>query len=107
VTTLELDSNTSRIDVPPWETEARSPEISMLHLHRCCPERNMARFYAMDLERSLFGHFVLVRRWGRIGSRGRLKSDWFDDPDTARMSLDRLLERKLRRGYSRVEGETA
>jgi len=33
----------------------------MTHLHRRQPERNMARFYAMTIERSLFGHFLLIR----------------------------------------------
>ena len=33
--------------------------------------RNVARFYALMIERDLFGRTVLVRRWGRIGSRGR------------------------------------
>jgi predicted DNA-binding WGR domain protein len=35
------------------------------------PERNVARFYALMIERDLFGRTMLVRHWGRIGGRGR------------------------------------
>src|SRR4051795_12059649 len=46
-----------------------------LVLRRVEPERNMARFYALMIERDLFGHVVLVRHWGRIGTRGRERTD--------------------------------
>lgn len=34
----------------------------MLILHRLDPTVNMARFYALSLERSLIGDIILVRR---------------------------------------------
>src|SRR4051812_6353304 len=34
-----------------------------LVLRRVDPERNVARFYALMIERDLFGHTVLVRHW--------------------------------------------
>ncbi len=71
----------------------------MTHLHRRQPERNMARFYAMTIERSLFGHFMLVRCWGRIGGRGQTKSEWFDDETAARRRRDQIDQWKRRRGY--------
>ncbi len=71
----------------------------MTHLHRRRPERNMARFYAMTIERSLFGHFLLVRCWGRIGARGQSKSEWFDDEIAASRRRDQIDQAKRRRGY--------
>jgi predicted DNA-binding WGR domain protein len=71
----------------------------MTHLHRRCPDRNMARFYAMTIERSLFGHFMLVRCWGRIGGHGQTKSEWFDDETQAKSRRDQLDRLKRRRGY--------
>jgi predicted DNA-binding WGR domain protein len=59
----------------------------------------MARFYALKIERSLFGDFLLVRMWGRIGTRGRARSDWFASAETAEDALHRLLRSKERRGY--------
>ena len=46
----------------------------MIHLHRVDPTRNMARFYTMALQPTLFGDWALLREWGRIGSAGRLVS---------------------------------
>lgn len=43
----------------------------MIILERVNASQNMSRFYAMDLQPSLFGDVLLVRRWGRIGSYGQ------------------------------------
>lgn len=37
-------------------------------LDRIMRERNMARFYELSVEPTLFGEVALVRRWGRIGT---------------------------------------
>ena len=42
----------------------------VLVLRRVDPDNNVARFYALMIEHDLFGRVVLVRRWGRIGTRG-------------------------------------
>ena len=51
--------------------EEHSPARYVLVLRRVEPERNVARFYALMIERDLFGRTILVRHWGRIGSCGR------------------------------------
>ena len=71
----------------------------MLILHRLDPTVNMARFYALSLENSLFGDILLVRRWGRIGTHGRVRFDWFDSPAEAANELTRIATGKARRGY--------
>ena len=73
--------------------------LSMLILHRLDPTVNMARFYALSLENSLFGDILLVRRWGRIGTHGRVRFDWFDNPAEAANELTRIARVKARRGY--------
>lgn len=62
----------------------------------------MFRFYLLDLETGLFGHTVLVRRWGRIGTYGRRREHWFEDPALAQREMDRLAALKTRRGYQPV-----
>ena len=42
-------------------------------LHKIEPAKNMARFYALEVEQDLFGCHVLVRRWGRIGTAGKIR----------------------------------
>ena len=39
-----------------------------MHLRRIDPDRNMARFYTMSVQPTLFGEWALLREWGRIGS---------------------------------------
>lgn len=60
---------------------------------------DMARFYALSLEDSLFGDILLVRRWGRIGTHGRVRFDWFDSATDAADELERIAAAKARRGY--------
>ncbi|WP_453968278.1 WGR domain-containing protein [Bradyrhizobium ottawaense] len=37
----------------------------------------MARFYVLTIEPTLFGDTALVREWGRLGQRGRRRTDLF------------------------------
>lgn len=75
-----------------------------LVLSRIDPARNMARFYALSLEPSLFGDVAVVRRWGRIGTRGRQAIALHADVSSAQAALERLARAKRRRGY-RTAGE--
>lgn len=70
--------------------------MSELHiiLHRTDPVRNMARYYVLSIEPSLFGDAALVRQWGRAGTKGRFRIELFSDRTTA--------VRTLARGYSRL-----
>jgi len=56
----------------------------MIHLTRTDPARNMARFYTMALQPTLFGEWALLKEWGRIGSAGRLVSCRFASEREAR-----------------------
>ncbi|WP_433996279.1 WGR domain-containing protein [Bradyrhizobium jicamae] len=49
--------------------------VQYLVLERCDPARNMARFYVLTIEPTLFGDTALVREWGRLGQRGRRRLD--------------------------------
>ncbi len=69
-------------------------------LRRVDPTRNMRRFYSLDVERDLFGKVVLVRRWGAIGTAGKVRLDEYPDEAKALGSMEALRAQKLRRGYS-------
>jgi predicted DNA-binding WGR domain protein len=75
--------------------------MSRLHilLHRVDPSRNMARYYVLSIEDTLFGEHALVREWGRIGSPGRRRSQAFSTGESAQIALETWLNRKRRRGY--------
>jgi predicted DNA-binding WGR domain protein len=59
----------------------------------------MARFYSLDVERDLFGRVVLVRRWGRIGTAGKVRLDEYSEEGRALAAMERLRVRKVRKGY--------
>ncbi|MBD0415384.1 WGR domain-containing protein [Oryzicola mucosus] len=74
-----------------------------LHFRRIDPARNMARFYSLSLQPTLFGEVSLVRNWGRIGTDGRGMIETFSalaEAETARRRLERV---KRRKGYRETE----
>lgn len=70
-----------------------------LYIERRDPTQNMGRFYALSIEETLFGKPCLVRRWGRIGTEGRLVQHSFDDEGEAVCLFLTLLRIKRKRGY--------
>ncbi len=73
-----------------------------LYIERTDPTRNMARFYAMSIDATLFGDVCLTRRWGRIGAKGQTMTHHFErDHDAVVLFLD-LIRLKRKRGYATV-----
>ena len=73
--------------------------LNVLMLERVDRTKNIARYYVLSVEPTLFAEWALVRRWGRIGSAGRTRIDLHFSPPLAQIALDTWLERKRRRGY--------
>ena len=59
----------------------------------------MARFYALDVQPTLFGEWALVKEWGRIGRAGQGRSALYGEKVEAEAGLVRELGRRIRRGY--------
>ena len=70
-----------------------------LVLERIDPSRNVARYYVLSVEPTLFARDTLVRRWGRIGAAGRERLEFFENGRDAGVALETWLARKQRRGY--------
>ncbi len=70
-----------------------------LYVERTDAGKNMARFYAMSIEPTLFGEVCVVRRWGRIGSGGQRMVHHFQREEEAVGLFLELLRQKRRRGY--------
>ena len=77
---------------------AQSPASVLLT--RVDPACNMHRFYSLALSISLFGKYGVVRQWGRIGTTGQSRTDWYGGAKDAESALQALLTTKQRRGYS-------
>ena len=68
--------------------------------------RDIARYYVLSIEPTLFAKHTLIRRWGRIGSSGRERLQFFAGEDAlqAQVTLDTWLARKRNRGYAPRSG---
>jgi predicted DNA-binding WGR domain protein len=75
-------------------------------LQRIDRSRNMSRFWSAALQPTLFSDVLLVRRWGRIGTRGQAKSYWFADHDAALAAFAKITALKRRRGYRDIGRES-
>ncbi|WP_071675660.1 WGR domain-containing protein [Nioella nitratireducens] len=73
--------------------------MTPVHLERINPDRNMARFYRIDVAPTLFGETSVLRSWGRIGTLGRTTIETCASRDVAGKSVARTVEAKSRRGY--------
>lgn len=72
---------------------------SSAFLRKIDPGKNCHRFYALLIERDLFGNTCLVRHYGRIGTQGHEMVESFPSEGEAQRALESLLRRKLSRGY--------
>lgn len=70
-----------------------------LYIERTDSKKNMARFYALSIEPTLFGTPCLTRRWGRIGSAGQKMAHHFERESEAVTLFLELLRKKRGRGY--------
>jgi predicted DNA-binding WGR domain protein len=71
-----------------------------LRLERIEPERNMARYYTLAVELTLFDDWSCTRGFGRIGARGgRIMLGLFATQAAAEAELMALLCAKQARGY--------
>ncbi len=68
-------------------------------LRRIDPAKNMARFYAMEVQLDLFGAIMLMKQWGRLGTGGRIAGEPYASVALAVNALERQAARKRRRGY--------
>ncbi|MCX4030343.1 WGR domain-containing protein [Endozoicomonas sp. SM1973] len=71
----------------------------MIYLKLSDPETNTHKFYTLLIQKDLFGHWALLRQWGRIGTKGTIKVDTFDCYEKAHAALERIQKQKLRKGY--------
>jgi predicted DNA-binding WGR domain protein len=74
-------------------------DTTHLDLVRIVPSRNMARFYGIALQPTLFGEVAVVRCWGRIGTRGRVMTVTYPDAEHAAHAFADPEIKKRRRGY--------
>jgi predicted DNA-binding WGR domain protein len=75
--------------------------MSAVILYRVDQSRNMRRFYRLEVQRDLFGFWLFIREWGRIGRSGQTRVASFAGIEDAHAALDCVRQKKERRGYRR------
>jgi predicted DNA-binding WGR domain protein len=73
--------------------------MNRIYLERHDPDNNLHRFYQMFVVPGVFGDWSLVREWGRVGSSGTVRKDWFDTEEEAREAGQKLQALKEKKGY--------
>lgn len=78
-----------------------------LHFRREDPSCNVARYYGLSLQPTLFGPVALVRVWGRIGTRGQERIEWHATEGEAEAAFARQAARRRKRGYAVIGSPAA
>jgi predicted DNA-binding WGR domain protein len=73
--------------------------VTAINLVRVDEDRNMAPFYKLDVQPSLFGEWSLVRESGRIGRPGTVKVEMHRTRGAADIALISKWSEKRKRGY--------
>ncbi|EHH03541.1 WGR domain-containing protein [Agrobacterium tumefaciens] len=73
-----------------------------LYCQRIDVSRNMARYYSLAIQQTLFGETALVRTWGRIGKAGGEMTEVFGTEKEAISRFLELMLQKRKRGYRPV-----
>jgi len=73
-----------------------------IYLVREQSDQNLHRFYQMLILPTLFNDWTLVREWGRIGSPGTVRKDWFETKQQATEACQKILQKKLKKGYQAI-----
>ncbi len=63
------------------------------------PDINMDRFYSINTTRGLFGEFGVQRLWGRRGTNGQTRFDWYGCETDATAAAKNLATAKLSNVY--------
>ena len=61
--------------------------------------RNKQRFYAIHITQTIFGEWAVIKEWGRIGSPGTVREEWFDEESQAISKANSIVKRRVQRGY--------
>jgi predicted DNA-binding WGR domain protein len=73
--------------------------MPLVHLELIDPRDNRLKDYQIDLDRDFLGDFVVIRRWGRIGTDGQETREGYATETEAHAAIRKLCTEKLNKGY--------
>lgn len=77
-----------------------------IDMERINPEINMDRFYCVQLTCGLFSDAGVERIWGRRGTKGRHRLDWYESKSDAAAALIKLIKAKEKKGYELISSRS-
>lgn len=78
--------------------------MNSIYLVRHEADKNLHRFYQLWVLPGLLGEWALVREWGRVGSPGTVRKDWFDTEEEAVSAKQAICKAKQKKGYLLLAG---
>ena len=76
--------------------------MTSIYLEKRIPMLNQQRFYSINVTRTLFGSWAMVREWGRIGHPGTVREKWFATEAEACEAGEQWRQWKEKRGYCAI-----
>ncbi len=73
--------------------------MTHIYLVKHDSEKNMHRFYQMFVIPGLFNDWSLVKEWGRVGSPGMVRNEWFTTEQEAELISQKITGKKIKKGY--------
>ena len=73
--------------------------MTHIYLVKHDSEKNMHRFYQMFVIPGLFNDWSLVKEWGRVGSPGMVRNEWFTTEQEAELISQKIISKKIKKGY--------
>ena len=73
--------------------------MNHIYLERHDAKQNMHRFYQLFVMPGLFDDWSLVKEWGRVGSPGTVRKEWFTTEEEADLASQQLSSKKIKKGY--------
>ena len=98
-----LGSLSTQVEVSPTPSYGIARFQAYAHLVNVDPDKNRYRFYTLTWQPSLFEGGAIVRRWGRIGTKGRMRPLLFGSREEAQKTVEEILKRRLGHGYCGVQ----
>jgi predicted DNA-binding WGR domain protein len=73
--------------------------MNHIYLERHDAKQNMHRFYQLLVMPGLFDDWSLVKEWGRVGSPGTVRKEWFTTEQEAELASQKISGKKIKKGY--------
>jgi predicted DNA-binding WGR domain protein len=73
--------------------------MNHVYLERHDDNDNMHRFYQMFVTPGLFDDWSLIKEWGRVGSPGTVRKEWFTTEQETELASQKISSKKIKKGY--------